>query len=119
MPNRPDHSRVRQPAQAKSRYTGPAPEGTNRTDAAWVTAHVGLAVPGNVSVVGYDDIPVARYLTPPLTTIRQPMGEVGARAVRILVEGLARRSPGTQLRARHDLVGVSLVVRSSVASAAG
>ena len=78
-----------------------------------------LAVPGDVSVVGYDDIPVARYLTPPLTTIRQPMGEVGARAVRILVECLARRPPGTQLRARHDLVGVSLVVRSSVASAAG
>jgi LacI family transcriptional regulator len=75
----------------------------------------GLAVPGDVSMVGYDDIPVARYLTPALTTIRQPMGDVGARAVRILVEGLARRSPGTQLRARHDLVGVSLVVRNSVA----
>ena len=44
--------------------------------------------------------------------------EVGARAVRILVGGLARRKPGTQLRARHDLVGVSLVVRNSVASTA-
>jgi len=78
----------------------------------------GLAVPADVSVVGYDDIPVARYLTPPLTTIRQPMGEVGARAVRILVEGMARRSPAMQHRARHDLVGVSLVVRNSVASTA-
>jgi len=75
----------------------------------------GLSVPRDVSVVGYDDIPVARYLSPSLTTIRQPMGAVGARAVKILVQGLAGRSPGTQLRARHELVPVSLMVRNSVA----
>jgi len=77
----------------------------------------GVAVPRDVSVVGYDDIPVARYLSPALTTIRQPMGAVGARAVQILVQRLAHSSSaGAQPRARHDLVGVSLVVRNSVAS---
>ncbi|HLQ60225.1 MAG TPA: LacI family DNA-binding transcriptional regulator [Candidatus Acidoferrales bacterium] len=75
----------------------------------------GLSVPRDMSVVGYDDIPVARYLSPPLTTVRQPMREVGARAVRLLVEALARRSPALQGRDRHHLVDVSLIVRASVA----
>jgi LacI family transcriptional regulator len=74
----------------------------------------GLSVPGDVSVVGYDDIPVARYLTPALTTVRQPMAEVGARAVRLLVEELANPSRGERTRRRHHLVGVSLVARDSV-----
>jgi LacI family transcriptional regulator len=76
----------------------------------------GLSVPRDVSVVGYDDIPVARYMTPALTTVRQPMSEVGARAVRLLVEELGAQ-PGTgRARRRHQLVDVSLVVRNSVAS---
>ena len=74
-----------------------------------------LSVPGDVSVVGYDDIPVARYLTPALTTVRQPMPEVGARAVRLLVEELATPSGAGRPRRRHQLVDVSLVVRDSVA----
>jgi DNA-binding LacI/PurR family transcriptional regulator len=49
---------------------------------------VGLRVPQDVSVVGYDDIPVALYFDPPLTTIRQPMREVGAVATRLLIEAV-------------------------------
>ena len=74
-----------------------------------------LSVPGDVSVIGYDDIPVAQYLSPALTTVRQPMPEVGARAVRFLVEELANPN---RTRRRHQLVDVSLVVRDSVASPA-
>jgi LacI family transcriptional regulator, galactose operon repressor len=44
-----------------------------------LTAH-GVHVPGDVAVTGYDDIPVARHLRPQLTTIRQPIQELGARA---------------------------------------
>jgi DNA-binding LacI/PurR family transcriptional regulator len=48
----------------------------------------GLRVPHDVSVVGYDDIPVAEYYDPPLTTIRQPMREVGALATRLLIQAI-------------------------------
>jgi LacI family transcriptional regulator len=74
----------------------------------------GLAVPDDVSVVGYDDIPVARYMTPALTTVRQPMNVVGARAVGMLAEELARPARSSRARRRHELVDVSLVVRQSV-----
>lgn len=76
----------------------------------------GLSVPGDVSIVGYDDIPVAKYMTPALTTVRQPMAEVGARAVRLLVDELGHSANGGSARRRHQLVDVALVVRDSVAS---
>jgi DNA-binding LacI/PurR family transcriptional regulator len=77
----------------------------------------GLSVPGDISIVGYDDIAVARYMTPALTTVRQPMNEVGAQAVRVLAEELARPAASSRARRRHVLVDVSLVVRQSVAEA--
>jgi len=42
---------------------------------------LGLKVPADVSIAGFDDIPAASTVTPPLTTIRQPLDEIGARAV--------------------------------------
>src|SRR5206468_2458280 len=42
-----------------------------------LTSH-GIAVPGGVAVTGYDDIPIARHLRPQLTTVRQPIQELGA-----------------------------------------
>ena len=54
---------------------------------------VGRRVPQDVSIVGYDDIPVAEYCNPPLTTIRQPMQEVGAVATRLLIQAI--EEPGT------------------------
>jgi LacI family transcriptional regulator len=41
-------------------------------------------VPGEVAVTGYDDIPVARHLRPQLTTVRQPIQELGATAFETL-----------------------------------
>jgi DNA-binding LacI/PurR family transcriptional regulator len=52
----------------------------------------GYRVPQDVSIVGYDDIPVAEYCVPPLTTIRQPMREVGAVATRLLIQSI--EAPG-------------------------
>ena len=46
----------------------------------------GRRVPEDISVIGYDDIPIAEYCEPPLTTIRQPMREVGAIAARLLIQ---------------------------------
>ncbi|MCX8067883.1 MAG: substrate-binding domain-containing protein, partial [Anaerolineae bacterium] len=45
----------------------------------------GLQVPRDVSVIGFDDIPLASYFDPPLTTLRQPMTELGVQAARLLI----------------------------------
>jgi LacI family repressor for deo operon, udp, cdd, tsx, nupC, and nupG len=49
----------------------------------------GLRVPGDVSVVGFDDIQSAAYCTPSLTTVRQPLQEMGKTGARILLERIA------------------------------
>ncbi|MFF8279821.1 LacI family DNA-binding transcriptional regulator [Streptomyces lateritius] len=49
----------------------------------------GRAVPDDVAVVGFDDIPMARHTEPPLTTVRQPMRRMGETAARMLLAGLA------------------------------
>jgi DNA-binding LacI/PurR family transcriptional regulator len=67
----------------------------------------GLRVPHDVSVVGYDDIPFATHMTPPLTTIRQNTSQGGA----LLVEKLMQRIEG--LRPRSALLPTELVVRGS------
>jgi LacI family transcriptional regulator len=51
----------------------------------------GLAVPGDVSVVGFDDIQSAAYSTPSLTTVRQPLLEMGKRGAQILLDRIANR----------------------------
>ncbi len=53
----------------------------------------GRRAPHSVSVVGYDDIPVAEYCDPPLTTIRQPMRQVGEVATRLLIQAI--EEPGS------------------------
>jgi len=47
-------------------------------------ARRGIAVPNEVAVTGFDDVPVARHLQPPLTTVRQPIQELGATAFEVL-----------------------------------
>lgn len=51
----------------------------------------GLSVPGDVSVVGFDDILSAAYSTPSLTTVRQPLFEMGKRGAQVLLERIAKR----------------------------
>jgi LacI family transcriptional regulator len=45
----------------------------------------GLRVPEDLSIVGFDDLPQARWSSPPLTTVRQPLAEMGMAAVRTLL----------------------------------
>ena len=70
----------------------------------------GRAVPGDISVVGFDDLPESAYLAPPLTTIRQDFAELGRRAM-----GLVDRAVKGEERPAVDLVPTSLVLRSSTA----
>jgi len=74
-----------------------------------VFAQDGISVPGDVAVTGFDDIVVSRYLSPPLTTVRQPAEELGATAVTSLFE----LSNGTGLASREVVLPTELVVRSS------
>ena len=71
----------------------------------------GLRVPRDLSVVGFNDIPAAAWLTPSLTTVRQPLAEMAAAATTMAVT-LAR---GDTLRYSHAILATELVVRDSTA----
>lgn len=70
----------------------------------------GRSVPGDVSVVGYDDIPEAAHFLPPLTTVRTDFAEIGTRSLRLLLDRID--GPGRHPRA-DTLVPVDLVTRAS------
>ncbi|MBY3554179.1 LacI family transcriptional regulator [Modestobacter lapidis] len=67
----------------------------------------GLTVPGDLSIVGFDDVPEAAYYTPPLTTVRQDFAELGRRGVELV---LARLGGGDH---QAEPVEPQLVVRST------
>jgi LacI family transcriptional regulator len=70
---------------------------------------LGLAVPGDVAVTGWDDIMAARHARPALTTVRQPMRELGAWAARALDE----RIRGDRDHRVTELLPTQLIVRAS------
>jgi LacI family transcriptional regulator len=71
----------------------------------------GLRIPEDLSVVGFDDTPVARLAAPPLTTVRQPLREMGAVAVRTAL----RLAAGERPYSHHVELATELVVRRSTA----
>jgi LacI family transcriptional regulator len=75
----------------------------------------GLSVPGDVSVMGFDDILSAAYYTPSLTTIRQPLTEMGKRGAQVLLERIANREADYP---SEIMVASELVVRESTGPAA-
>ncbi|MEO7980397.1 MAG: LacI family DNA-binding transcriptional regulator [Sporichthyaceae bacterium] len=70
---------------------------------------LGLSVPGDVAVTGWDDVMAARHSRPGLTTVRQPMRELGSWAARRLHERLA----GDASEPRHEVLPTQLVQRAS------
>jgi LacI family transcriptional regulator len=68
-----------------------------------------IEVPEALAVTGWDDIPAAAHLAPALTTVRQPMVELGRRAAVLLTERIER----TRTDPRHEVLPTELVVRSS------
>jgi LacI family transcriptional regulator len=75
-------------------------------------AEKNIDVPGEVSVAGFDDIPIAHYVAPPLTTISVDIAELGRRAFALLCESLGEaRHPK-----RQECISTTLVVRKSCAA---
>lgn len=74
-----------------------------------VLAEAGVPVPGRVAVTGFDDLLVGQYTQPSLTTVRQPMQELGTAAVRLIVKSLETPGsvPGSQI------LPTELIVRKS------
>ena len=70
----------------------------------------GLRIPQDISVIGYDNIMLAQYLTPPLTTIHQPKAELGKLAVETLLERI--KSPN--LEYKTTMLQPQLIWRASV-----
>lgn len=72
----------------------------------------GLAVPDDVSVVGYDDTEFMAYTDPPLTTVRQPVEHISEHAVQVLLAQVSGQAFGTsEYRVRPDLVVRSTTAR--------
>ncbi len=72
---------------------------------------LGLKIPQDLSIVGFDDIHFAQYSDPPLTTISQPRYEIGRQAMLMMLELLR----GHDVRAGSRLLETKLVVRGSAA----
>ncbi|MEU3295155.1 LacI family DNA-binding transcriptional regulator [Streptomyces longwoodensis] len=69
----------------------------------------GRRVPEDVAVIGFDDFPLARRTAPPLTTVRQPLEEIGRAMVRLLLEEMEEPSVAW----RHVILRTELVLRES------
>jgi LacI family transcriptional regulator len=73
----------------------------------------GLSVPEEMSVIGFDDIPISRYATPPLSTVRVAIDILGARAATLLLRALTGPARRPREGARREIVPAELVVRLS------
>ena len=73
----------------------------------------GLRIPEDLSLVGFDDTQIARYASPPLTTVRQPLREIGVVALRTAL----RLAAGEKLDSYHVELATELIVRQSTGPA--
>jgi LacI family transcriptional regulator len=70
----------------------------------------GVQVPNEIAVAGFDDIPLARFMDPPLSSVHVPICELGARAVEILLNGVTHKNDHPR---RRERVSTKLVIRRS------
>jgi LacI family transcriptional regulator, galactose operon repressor len=73
----------------------------------------GLRIPDDLSVVGFDELPVSRWASPPMTTVRQPLAEMGSTAAQMLGDLI----DGVPLRTNRVELSTELHVRESTAAA--
>ncbi len=70
----------------------------------------GIRVPESLAIAGFDDVPMARFLTPALTTVHVPIEEFGRRAIRMLIGSVVKSSPS---RCTVELIPTTLIARGS------
>lgn len=75
---------------------------------------MGIDVPGELSIIGVDDIPMASWSMISLTTVRQPIGEIGAMAAKLVSEAVAK---GANLAPRSHIFPTNLLVRATTGKA--
>ncbi len=75
-------------------------------------SRMGLSVPGDVSIVGFDDLPLAEHMNPPLTSVCQPVAEIAAAAVRVAIDRASGHQPEPGGPVMESLAP-SLVIRES------
>ena len=80
----------------------------------WAAREVGLRVPEDLSVVGFDDLDVAPHSNPPLTTVHQPIRQKGEESAKLLLRMIA--SPDLE-RPEHKVLDTRLIIRASTAPA--
>ncbi len=80
----------------------------------WAAREVGLRVPDDLSIVGFDDLDLAPHSNPPLTTVHQPIRQKGEESVRLLLRLIA--NPDAH-RPEHRILETRLIIRGSTARA--
>jgi LacI family transcriptional regulator len=90
-------------------FAGSDMQAFGASEAARVT---GRRIPEDLSIVGFDDLPMSRWVSPPLTTVRQPLAIMG----RVAAEMLITLLEGRPLHTYHVELATELIVRSSTAS---
>ena len=75
----------------------------------------GVQVPGDIALAGFDDIPIARYITPSLSSVHVPIAELGTRAMERLLHAVDSKNGHER---RQETVATTLVVRGSCGGAA-
>lgn len=77
---------------------------------------MGLEIPRDISVTGFDDTPVSEIVWPPLTTVHQPLKQIGQRAVDLLIDAINAINSGTgEVAPKHQIIDFRLVTRESSA----
>ncbi len=99
---------LRRPDRPTAVFTGNDLQALGLYEAA---RELGLGIPRDLSVVGFDDLPLARWISPPLTTVRQPLTEMAETAARLVIDLSRGKEPGAL---RVDLA-TKLVERASSA----
>ena len=77
----------------------------------------GLSIPDDLALVGFDDVPLARYIDPPLTTVRLPAAELGRQAGRMIISLIQNGEVASENR--NVILDTELIVRASCGAVQG